>query len=119
MSADDVPQSAAELAARIAAREQAAARVDPPAVVPPPSLPAASPTQALSLSDLSAEERKALPPLKMSMHLWNESPAQRLVIIDGQRLHEGDRVGNAVVTTILSNGVLLDWNGRQLRLPIR
>ncbi len=118
--ADDEPQTAADLAASIAARAQAAARDDRDAVAAPaPASAMTSPARALSLTDLSSDERKALPPLKMSMHLWNEDASRRFVIIDGDRLHEGDRIGNATVAAILSDGVLLDWNGRQLKLPIR
>ena len=118
--ADDEPQTAAELAASIAAREQAAERNHHDAVASSPAPTAMrSPERTLSLSDLSADERKALPPLKMSMHLWNVDASQRFVIIDGDRLHEGDHIGSAVVTSIVSDGVLLDWNGRQLKLPIR
>jgi general secretion pathway protein B len=117
--ADDEPESAAELAASIAARAQAAARNDRVAVATPAPAAMTSPARTLSLSDLSSDERKALPPLKMSMHLWNDDASQRFVIIDGDRLHEGDHIGNAVVTAIVSDGVLLDWNGRQLKLPIR
>jgi general secretion pathway protein B len=73
----------------------------------------------LQLSDLSAAERKSLPPLKVSMHMWDGDPARRFVIVDGNRLVEGDRVGDAVVTAITADGVLLDWNGRRLKLPIR
>ena len=117
---DDEPQTAAELAASIAAREQAAERNRRDAVASSPAPTAMrSPERSLSLSELSADERKALPPLKMSMHLWNADASQRFVIIDGDRLHEGDHIGNAVVTAIVSDGVLLDWNGRQLKLPIR
>ena len=71
------------------------------------------------MSDLAAAERRALPPLKLSMHLWNSDPARRFVILDGQRLGEGDRIGEAVVVAIQRDGVVLAWNGRRLRLPIR
>jgi general secretion pathway protein B len=89
------------------------------AVAPLPATPTPSVDAPQSLSDLSADERKALPPLKISMHLWNPDPAQRFVIIDGNRLREGDRVGDAVLTSIVADGVVLDWNGRKLKLPIR
>ncbi|HSR64706.1 MAG TPA: general secretion pathway protein GspB, partial [Xanthomonadaceae bacterium] len=90
----------------------------PDLVLPPPSqLPRA--TDALQLSDLAADERKTLPPLKLSMHLWNDDPARRFVILDGYRLGEGDRIGGLVVTAILRDGVLLDWNGRALKVPLR
>ena len=89
------------------------------AMPPPPTIaPRPATSGPLQLSDLTADERKALPPLKLSMHLWNDDPQQRLVILDGSRLHEGDRVGNAVITAITSDGVLLDWNGQQLKLSI-
>jgi general secretion pathway protein B len=71
------------------------------------------------LSELPPAERKQLPAMKLSMHMWNERPAQRFVIIDGQRYVEGDRIGNAVIDAIDSDGVILDLNGRAVRLPIR
>ena len=91
-----------------------------PASPAPPAPPSTIATGALlQLSDLSAEERKSLPPLKLSMHLWNPDPAQRFVILDGNRVGEGDRVGDAVVAAITADGVELDWNGRRLQVPIR
>jgi general secretion pathway protein B len=99
-----------------------AAMVEPaPRTTPPISAAVAAPaaTDTLRLSDLSVDERKALPTLKLSMHMWNDDPAQRFVILDGNRLHEGDRIGDAVVTAITTDGVVLDWNGRRLKLPIR
>ena len=72
-----------------------------------------------SLSDLSTTDRQALPPLKLSMHLWNADPARRFVILDGNRVGEGDRVGNAVLRSITRDSVVLDWNGRQIKLPVR
>jgi general secretion pathway protein B len=91
-----------------------------PASPAPSTVPRPAPTDApLRLSDLSAEERKSLPPLKLSMHLWNPDPAQRFVILDGNRVGEGDRVGDMVVAAITADGVELDWNGRRLQVPIR
>ena len=88
----------------------------PPVATPPAD---ANDSDTLQLSDLSAAERKSLPPLKVSMHMWDSDAARRFVIVDGNRLVEGDRIGDAVVTTITTDGVLLDWNGRRLKLPIR
>lgn len=104
-------------------------RPAPPIAVPEP-LPVAPPAPPapvaverneglLLLADLPVAERKQLPPLKLSMHMWNDAPAQRFVIIDGQRLSEGGRIGDAVLVAIRTDGVVLDWNGRRLKLPIR
>ena len=93
----------------------------PPRLEPKPA--PAPPPVALDMtervSDLGSEDRKQLPPLKLSMHMWNDVAAQRFVIIDGTRLRVGDRLGALVVADILPDGVLLDWNGRPLKLPLR
>ena len=99
----------------------AAATSDTPAS--PPDAPASAPMAARGpiarLSELPPAERKQLPAMKLSMHMWNERPAQRFVIIDGQRYVEGDRIGGAVIDAIDSDGVILDLNGRAVRIPIR
>ena len=69
------------------------------------------------LSDLAAAERRQLPPLKMSMHMW--APTQRFAIIDGARVAEGDRIGDAVVEEITADGVVLAWQGQRLKIPTR
>ena len=109
------PAAAPDIAA-VAAPPVAAPETLP---VPPPPVPVTNDADLLRLADLSAEQRKQLPPLKISMHMWNDAPAQRFVIIDGNRLAEGDRIGDAVVEAIKTDGVVLNWNGRRLKLPIR
>lgn len=72
----------------------------------------------LALADLTPGERRALPPLKLSMHMWSAAPADRFVILDGDRLGEGDRAGSAVVERIDPDGVILAADGRRIRLPL-
>ncbi len=123
--APTTPATAATASPGVRTHRDPAPVVDTPVVTPPAAVESPrtrmpmSSSAPLSLSDLTFDQRKALPPLKMSMHLWNDDPAQRFVIIDGDRLHEGDRVGEAVVTSIVADGVILDWDGRLLKLPIR
>lgn len=95
-----------------------------PSLPPPPAASApAAPVEAsnppIALSDLSVAERQQLPALKISMHLWDSSPAGRFAIIDGTRVAEGDRIGDALVESITRDGLVLAWNGRRLRLRIR
>ena len=87
--------------------------------VPVPTPAGTADTGAQRLADLGTEERQQLPPLKLSMHMWNDAPAQRFVILDGQRLGEGDRIGEAVVEQITRDGAILAWNGRRLRVGMR
>jgi len=93
------------------------ASVTPPV---PAATPAAAPAAAapLRLADLSAGEREQLPALKISMHMWAPSPDQRFAIIDGARVGQGDRVGDAVVEEISADSVVLNWHGQRVALPI-
>ena len=107
-----------------AAQTPDAAVVQPAAAIapPPPPMQQAQPQSnetMLRLSDLGSEERGQLPPLKLSMHMWNDAPSQRFVIIDGNRVGIGARIGALTVADIVSDGVVLDWNGRLLKLPLR
>jgi general secretion pathway protein B len=83
-------------------------------------VPAPTPAHDLPrIAELPASQRERLPALKMTMHMWNADPARRFVIVDGRRLVEGDRVGDATVRTIDADGVVLELEGQSLRLPLR
>jgi general secretion pathway protein B len=102
----------------------------PPALPEPPNassqVPSTTATIAppvadrpLALADLDPATRKQLPPLKLSMHLWNETASQRFVILDGQRLKEGDALGEIVVERISRDGAVLAWRGSRLKIELR
>lgn len=97
----------------------APAPVDPapaPSVAPPPAT--TTPGEAVpGLATLSSGERAALPPLKLSMHVYNDDPARRFVIVDGKRLVEGASVADGIVVdAIRRDGAVLAINGRRLLL---
>lgn len=70
------------------------------------------------LADLAAGERAALPPLKLTMHVFADDPAARFVILDGRRLGEGAMVAEGVVLRDIDrDGVVIEAQGRALRLP--
>jgi general secretion pathway protein B len=130
-TASTTPTPASPAAARVSNETVAFPAVAAPApdvraiqpAAPPPTptvqAQARSNDSTLRLSDLGSEERGQLPPLKLSMHMWNDVPSQRFVIIDGNRLGIGARIGALTVADIVSDGVVLDWNGRLLKLPLR
>ena len=70
-----------------------------------------------TLASLDAGTRAQLPPLKLSMHVYADEPAQRFVILDGQRLGEGasPRAG-LVLEEIRRDGLVLSVNGQRLLL---
>lgn len=52
------------------------------------------------------------------MHMWDADPARRFVILDGQRMGEGDRSGALSVIAIERNGVVIERNGQRARIPL-
>jgi general secretion pathway protein B len=108
------PEPALPTPAQVASIEQPA----PPSTAATASV-FASPDAPVKLSDLSAEDREQLPILKVSMHMWSPEAGNRFAIIDGTRVNEGDRVGEATIEAIRQDSVMLSWRGRQIRLPIR
>jgi general secretion pathway protein B len=128
--ADATPPAAAStipVARPAASAPTASAAVIAPRELPlPPPPPAAAPAiappagdQAVSIADLDPATRKQLPPLKLSMHLWNETPSGRFVILDGQRLKEGDVLGELVVESITRDGAVLVWRGGRLKIALQ
>ena len=102
----------------------APARIEPPTPAPIPS-PAAprppagtEPGRVLALGELDAGTRDALPPLRMSMHLWNDVPARRFVVLNGQRMAEGERVGDLLLVEILRGGVVVERDGQRARINL-
>jgi general secretion pathway protein B len=103
------------------------------APLPTPSIvaetPAPAPTEAPApagqvpaeqlppLAVLDTGTRSSLPPLKLSMHVFNSEPSRRFAIIDGQRVTEGAQLGSATVVEIRRDGVVLDISGRRVLLP--
>lgn len=90
---------------------------------PSESVSAATPTEPppiptwIRVDQLPASERNALPPLKVSMHVYSADPAKRAVLIDGQRYQEGAWIADGILLkAIRRDGSLLDVHGRELLL---
>ena len=101
-------------------RSEAIGAPVPPTAAPAPVAPMPSPEPAATLPGLEAlpaTARAALPPLKLSMHVYADTPAQRFVILDGQRLGEGASPSSGVVLEeIRRDGLVLSVNGQRLLL---
>jgi general secretion pathway protein B len=108
--------SSATVATTPAAPPAAAALPEAPPAPRPPAPRPASDGRPMALSELDAGSRKQLPALRMSMHMWNEDAGRRFVILDGQRVGEGDLIGEAQVESITRDGVILNWQGARLRI---
>ena len=111
------PASTAIPIAATPATPSAAAPPSPPspaAVAPPPPAPAPTPAPD-AIPDIAST---GLPPVKLSMHMWDADPARRFVILDGQRMGEGDHNGALSVVAIDRKGVVIERDGQRARIPL-
>ena len=75
---------------------------------PPPSIPPPAPAPAAT----------SMSGVKLSMHMWDASADKRFVILNGQRMSEGDRNGDVQVVAIERDGVLVERDGQRARVPL-
>ena len=77
----------------------------PPFPAPQPVAPAPPPASGMS-------------GIKLSMHLWNDVPTRRFVVLNGQRMAEGERVGDLLLVEILRDGVVVERDGQRARINL-
>ena len=78
-------------------------------------MPTPAPADTGNVADI---DDTSLPPVKLSMHMWDASPSQRFVILDGQRMGEGDRNGPLTAVAIERDGVVVERNGQRAHVPL-
>jgi general secretion pathway protein B len=84
------------------------------AIVPKRSAPT-GPTLA-SAASLQAQGIN-VPPLKLELHAYSDTPAERFVFINGRKYKEGERLTEGPeVVTIEPNGVVLSEQGQRFQL---
>jgi general secretion pathway protein B len=90
---------------------------DPKPATPAPPAPVAASHLPLYY-ELPYELRKDLPALVVSMHVYAEQPAQRFVIVDGDRKAEGDTLKDGIaLREIRSDGLVLEFRGQRFFYP--
>ena len=71
-----------------------------------------------SIHDLPAQATAGLAPLNIDLHVYSADPAQRFVIINGQRLHQGGQLREGpTVEQITPEGAILSHQGTRFLLP--
>ncbi len=86
-----------------------------PAASPPPSAPGVA--RPPTLRQLPAALAAVLPPLNIDLHVYSPIAAQRFVIINGQRVHEGGVLREGMlVEQITAEGVILNHQGTRFTL---
>jgi general secretion pathway protein B len=103
-------------------------------VTAPPAAAASTPTmQATGVGEVKSDPpksdvpfyyelpfsiRKALPPLRLSMHVYAGDPAQRFVVLNDSRLAEGDKTADDVtLREVRKDGAVLEFQGQRFFYP--
>jgi general secretion pathway protein B len=91
---------------------------------PPPEAPAASG----SAPPAAADSRNEMPPallqqvlaIPISAHIYSSKPAERMVIIDGRAVREGDALpSGALVEQITPDGISVSLQGYRAKRPVQ
>lgn len=114
-------QSAATSTLEPAARERetslAAVAAQPPESAPPAIAPAVDSDPALPSAAALVAEGVALPALRLELHAFSNSPADRFVFINGRRYAEGARLPEGPeLVSIEPRGAVLRHAGRRFLL---
>ena len=100
-------------------------------VAPPPQQTAAKPAPAVAsvaAAQPAAEVRGEMPPellrqvlaIPISAHIYSSKPAERMVIINGRAVHEGDSLpSGALVEQITPDGISVSFQGYRAKRPVQ
>jgi len=115
------PEPAAEVIANASfpitapAPEPPAEPIVEPRVQAPPPIP---PSTKARLTELPANVRARFPGLAFSTHIYADDPSLRAVVANGERLREGDKIGNATVARITEQGVIVAFERYLVEIPV-
>lgn len=85
----------------------------------PPQPASAAPTRLPTLAELPEAQRREVGSLSLGGAVHAEQPAMRIVILNGQVFHEGDRLApDLLVQQIRLKSVVLSLRGQRFEVPL-
>jgi general secretion pathway protein B len=113
-----MPTAAPSVAPAIAPMRATPAQATPSAdVASAPAAPA--PQRVASLAELPADVRAGLPALAFGGSIYSNTPANRLLIVNGQLLHEGDALGpGATLEQIKPKAAVINVRGQRFEIAL-
>jgi len=72
-----------------------------------------------TLRDMPDDYRAAFPPLKIEVHVYDDNPASRFVMLEGRRYHEGEALPQGPqLSEIRPDGVIFSFRGAEVLVPV-
>lgn len=97
--------------------KKAVAAIPRVATIPAPASAPASDSVRF-LRAMPAEFRRAIPDLKVTIHIFAPREADRILYINNRQYHAGDRInGDIIVEDIVEDGAVLSYHGERFKLP--
>lgn len=107
----------------------AEAAVPPPAAVattpqqePYPSASAAAPpprvVERVTLDALPSSSRSRFPGLAISTHVYADDASMRAIVVNGERLQEGDAAAGLTIREITESGVVVEFEDYLVEVPV-
>ena len=88
-----------------------------PAAPVAPSGPVAAPTATVPAVDVATPPAVEAPKLQIQVVVYSDVPAERMVIIDGRRYAEGEKVdADTIVERITPDGAVVTRRGQRFAL---
>lgn len=115
------PATPVEIAPMRATPKPAPAAATASAASPAPAAAATptAPTRVGSLAELPADARRGLPPLAFGGSIYSNTPANRLLIVNGQLMHEGDSLGpDTTLEQIKPKAAVLNIRGQRFEIGL-
>ncbi len=84
-------------------------------MVPPPPSPASGAGLNTLLRQMPETYRAQFPQLSVDIHVYNDDPKRRFVMVSGKRYHEGDTLAEGPrIRAIVPEGMVLEWQGQRV-----
>lgn len=96
--------------------EPAGGRTEPPVRSDTPIRPAS--LQRATLEELDPRTRERFPELEFSTHVYASETAMRAVVVNGQRLSEGDQFDDMVLEEITESGVVVRFENYLITISV-
>ena len=120
-TASGAAKNPAQVATRPAAKPATATALPATPTAPAAARPTtAKPAQPSlpSIWELPYATRKDLPEIDLTMHVWSPTPAERFVVVKGERHVEGEQIADGVVLQqITTDGLVLEFHGQRFTFP--
>jgi general secretion pathway protein B len=77
------------------------------------------PAELKKIKEMPADYRNGFPPIRVDVHVYDEQPAKRFVMVNGRRYHEGETLSEGPrVVSIEEDGIVFNFRNEDVLYPI-